>query len=95
MHAARDIAAKMQHEQGVKSAVASFHKNLPQGLAKCDLMSDFPASWRYCDGERRYRLSKVAAEMLVSHKVIEPSRLKPYVPSLSFIDAVPEQEIDI
>lgn len=77
VHAARDIAVKMQQEAGVKAAVASFHRHLPKGLIECDVLSQFPACWRYKQGRRSYHLSKVAAEILVENKILDPKKLKP------------------
>lgn len=80
-HAAQDIASKMQQEQGVKAAVASFHRHLPH-LTECELLPQFTASWRYKRGKRRYHLSKVAAEILAENHVLVPSKLKLYVQML-------------
>ena len=74
-HAAQDVANKMQQDQGVKAAVASFHRHLPR-LTECELLPQFPASWRYKKGKRTYHLSKVAAEILAENHVLDPSKLK-------------------
>lgn len=76
LRAARQIASKMQQDEGVKAAVASFHKHLPESLIECDLLPQFPACWRYKKGHKSYRLSKVAAEVLVEHKILDPKKLK-------------------
>ncbi|KAJ9271916.1 CAZyme family GT1 [Paecilomyces variotii] len=77
VQAARDIAIKMRGEDGVQAAVASFHRHLPQGLVECDILPQFPACWRYRKGKRRYRLSKIAAEILVEKNMLDHKKLKP------------------
>ncbi|RAK98717.1 UDP-Glycosyltransferase/glycogen phosphorylase [Aspergillus ibericus CBS 121593] len=78
MRAAGDIATRMQHESGVQAAVASFHRNLPAGLKKCEIMPQFPASWVVKKGKKKYHLSKVAAEVLLDHMKISRDKMKPY-----------------
>lgn len=77
VRSAQGIAAKMQQDEGVKTAVASFHRNLPQGLVECDLLPEFPACWRYRLGKKRFRLSKIAAEILVEKNLLDVKNLKP------------------
>ncbi|KAJ5088860.1 hypothetical protein N7456_012476 [Penicillium angulare] len=78
--AAHIIANKMQKEEGVKAAVASFQRHLPH-FAECALLPQFPACWRYKKGKRRLYLSKVAAEILIENGMIETKKLKTYQPS--------------
>ncbi|KAJ7740943.1 sterol glucosyltransferase [Mycena maculata] len=63
--AARTIAQKMQSESGVKTAVDSFHANLPLERLKCDILPNRPAAWAIKKGKGKIRLSKLAAEILV------------------------------
>ncbi|KAJ6567741.1 putative sterol glucosyltransferase [Mycena vulgaris] len=64
--AAQTISAKMRQEaSGVKTAVASFHANLPLQPLQCDIFVDRPAAWVLRKGKRKIRLSKLAAEVLV------------------------------
>lgn len=74
--AAQGIAAKMRTENGVKAAVASFHANLPVRELGCDIIKGQPAAWVYPVKNTRIRLSKVAAEVLASHLMINADRLK-------------------
>ncbi|KAJ6030987.1 hypothetical protein N7540_001719 [Penicillium herquei] len=76
-HAAQGVANKMQQDQGVEAAVASFHRNLPR-MTECDVLPQFPAFWRYKKGKRQYHLSKVAAEILAENHVLDPTKLKLY-----------------
>ncbi|KAJ5724974.1 uncharacterized protein N7483_006331 [Penicillium malachiteum] len=76
-HTAQGVANKMQQDQGVEAAVASFHRNLPR-VTECDVLPQFPACWRYKKGNRRYHLSKVAAEILAENHVLDPTKLKLY-----------------
>ncbi|KAJ5170112.1 uncharacterized protein N7500_002895 [Penicillium coprophilum] len=78
VRSAKSIAAKMQQDEGVKTAVASFHRNLPQGLVECDLLPKFPACWRYRLGKKEYHFSKVAAEILAERNLLDVKKLKPY-----------------
>ncbi|KAJ7267491.1 putative UDP-glucose,sterol transferase [Mycena rebaudengoi] len=63
--AAKGIANKMRSEQGVKSAVDSFHAQLPLGRMACEVLRDRPAVWVVKKGKRKIRVSKLAAEALV------------------------------
>ncbi|KAJ7363785.1 sterol glucosyltransferase [Mycena albidolilacea] len=76
MAAARTIADKMRSESGVKTAVDSFHANLPLNRLKCDIMADRPAAWKIEKGGRTMRLSKVAAEVLIHNKEFDRKALK-------------------
>ncbi|KOS44960.1 hypothetical protein ACN38_g4073 [Penicillium nordicum] len=86
VRSAQGIAAKMEKEKGVQTAVESFHRNLPKGLVECDLLPKFPAVWRYRLGTKRFRLSKVAAEILVDKNLLDIKRLKPYQPNPIIIE---------
>jgi sterol 3beta-glucosyltransferase len=76
--AAERISEKMRHENGVKEAVKSFHRNLPFQQMNCDLVSRQPATWCWKKGKRTLKLSHRAASILVEHKKIEVSALKMY-----------------
>ncbi|KAJ9490101.1 hypothetical protein VN97_g3169 [Penicillium thymicola] len=86
VRSAQGIAAKMGKEKGVQTAVESFHRNLPKGLVECDLLPESPAVWRYRLGKKRFRLSKVAAEILVDKNLLDVKRLKPYQPNPIIIE---------
>ncbi|KAI0537387.1 putative sterol glucosyltransferase [Xylaria digitata] len=74
--AAQRIAAKMKAESGVKTAVASFHANLPVRGLQCDVLKGQTAVWTYRGKGGQIKLSKVAAEILTSHLKIDYKRLK-------------------
>ena len=74
--AAREIAAKMSTESGVRAAVNSFHANLPLERLPCDILPDQPAAWAYKRKKKSLKLSKVAAELLGEHLKIDRSKLE-------------------
>ncbi|TIA11655.1 UDP-Glycosyltransferase/glycogen phosphorylase [Aureobasidium pullulans] len=76
--AAKAIAALMQDEEGVRSAVDSFHRHLPIAAMKCDLISDQPAVWTLKSGGKKIKLSKLAAEVLISQHSRLLKELKTY-----------------
>ncbi|KAJ7254670.1 hypothetical protein B0H12DRAFT_1202254 [Mycena haematopus] len=84
--AARTIAAKMQSETGIKTAVDSFHANLPLDRLKCDILPDRPATWKIQKGHRKMRLSKLAAEVLVQNKEFDRKALKTHQTKKMHID---------
>jgi hypothetical protein len=79
--AAKMISEKMKAESGVKAAVDSFHANLPLEKMQCDYIHDQPAAWIWIDGDRKSKISKVAAESLLRSSRIEPKNIKLYVNS--------------
>ncbi|RYC79384.1 hypothetical protein BFJ63_vAg17731 [Fusarium oxysporum f. sp. narcissi] len=84
--AAASIAAKMASEEGVRAAVQSFHRQLPLERIPCGLISSEPATWLYSKSKHLIKLSKVAAEILVSTKSIEAKHLKLYQSNPIFIE---------
>ncbi|SPJ82351.1 probable sterol glucosyltransferase [Fusarium torulosum] len=76
--AAMAISVKMECEEGVRAAVQSFHRQLPLERMRCDLVPNEPAVWQYDKSKHLIKLSKVAAEMLLSEKLIEAKHLKLY-----------------
>ncbi|GME63925.1 hypothetical protein C8J57DRAFT_1469696 [Neofusicoccum parvum] len=88
--AAGIIAEKMRAESGVSSAVASFHANLPLEKLQCSLLPDQPAAWKLSKGKgrdkKKYRLSKLAAEILVQDLGLDRKNLKRYTPNPIIID---------
>ncbi|KAJ7220495.1 putative UDP-glucose,sterol transferase [Mycena pura] len=75
--AAGAIAGKMKSESGVKTAVMSFHANLPLERLKCDYLPDRPAAWKIKKGKRKILLSKLAAEVLIQMSAFEHQALRP------------------
>ncbi|KAJ4249063.1 hypothetical protein NW762_012395 [Fusarium torreyae] len=76
--AAGSISVKMESEQGVRAAVKSFHKHLPLEGIMCDLIPSEPAVWSYDKSKKSIKLSKLAAEILISTKSIDAKTLKLY-----------------
>jgi hypothetical protein len=74
--AAKEIANKMRSEQGVKSAVDSFHANLPREELQCNIFMDRPATWVIKRGKRKIRLSKLAAAVLMQELGIDRKRFR-------------------
>jgi hypothetical protein len=75
--AAQLIAEKMKSERGVEAAAQSWLRQLPatQRL-RCDLLPSQPAAWVYKKGKKPVKLSKMAAEELVSRKAVNPKHLE-------------------
>jgi hypothetical protein len=63
--AAKSIARRMENEQGVRSAVESFHRHLPLEVMQCDLIPGQPAVWTLKSGRKPVKISKLAAEVLI------------------------------
>lgn len=77
LSAAENIAITMQTESGVKTAVESFHRNLPLDKMRCYMLSDEPAVWTYKKSlTKPLQLSKTAAQILIDQLRIEPKSLK-------------------
>jgi sterol 3beta-glucosyltransferase len=64
--AAEAIAVKMRREQGVRRAVESFHRNLPQALKK-------QGKKKVTEG---LRISPKAVTVLSKHKMLDLTKLK-------------------
>lgn len=77
--AARNIADKMRSESGVKTAVDSFHANLPLERLQCGILFDRPAAWTIKKRKGKIRLSKLAAEVLVQNSYFDRKALKVYI----------------
>lgn len=74
--AAQSIAGQMRSEDGVQAAVQSWLRQLPMRRMRCDLLPSQPAAWVYKKGKICTRLSKIAAEELVSRKMVDTKRLE-------------------
>lgn len=74
--AAGELAARMSTENGVVTAVRSFHANLPVDMMRCDIISDQPAVWICKRGKKRVRLSKLAGAVLGDHMKMDPKKLE-------------------
>ncbi|KAM6507175.1 hypothetical protein FALCPG4_018557 [Fusarium falciforme] len=76
----------MASKVGVRAAMQSFHRQLPLERIPCDLIPSEPAAWLYSKSKRPIKLSKVAAEIILSNKSTEPKHLKLYQSNPIFID---------
>ena len=76
LHFASLIAQRMSAENGVKTAVQSFHRNLPRHTIRCDILPHLPAVWTYnLSSKHTIKLSKLAAELLIDHLKIDGKKL--------------------
>lgn len=78
-HAAKEISARMRNELGIKSAVESFHRNLPVEALACDLLPAKPATWILKTSKGMLKISNIAAEALIEEQLVQPKSLKMYV----------------
>jgi sterol 3beta-glucosyltransferase len=77
--AAQKIAENMSHENGVKEAVKSFHRNLPIKQMRCDLLPRKAAVWKYeIDNNKAMKLSDEAAFILMEEKKVKMNKLRVY-----------------
>ncbi|KAJ5638449.1 hypothetical protein N7528_000839 [Penicillium herquei] len=84
--AAHDIASRMSHENGVVTAVASFHRNLPIDKMRCHALPSEPAVWSLKrSSSHPIHLSKIAAEVLIEHHRLKYNDLQPYLVQPIFI----------
>ena len=75
--AARQIADQMRVESGVDRAVQSFHRNLPLQEMVCDALPEYTATWQCRKKGRVFKLSDVAAAILVASKTLKAKDLEP------------------
>ena len=73
--AANAIAAYMRSENGVKSAVRSFHANLPLETLQCDILRDRSAAFSWKRGDTELKLSKLATGVLLEHLKVDYKKL--------------------
>lgn len=77
--AAQHVASRMSrmiHENGVTSAVASFHRNIPANDMRCHALSSEPAVWQVKKSSKNpMNISKLAVEVLVDHCRLNPANL--------------------
>jgi hypothetical protein len=75
-HSARLIAQRMSTENGVKTAVQSFYRNLPGHAIRCDILPHLPAVWTYkVSSKNTIKLSKLAAGVLLDRLKIDGKKL--------------------
>jgi hypothetical protein len=75
-YAAEQMALRMRAENGVKTAVDSFHRCLPTENLRCDVLSDQSAAWTYKKAKRSINLSHIAANILTECSRLDPKSLK-------------------
>lgn len=92
---AKEISAKMVAERGVKAAADSWWKQLPLERIQCDLVPSQPAVWGYNKSKRCIKLSKVAAEVLLTHDVVQSKRLSAFVFSFPNYHLVQSLQVDV
>ncbi|RSL52796.1 hypothetical protein CEP53_007973 [Fusarium sp. AF-6] len=73
--AAAEISHRMRTENGVVTAVRSFHANLPLENLQCDILRNQPAVWLFKRGGKQIRLSKAAAGVLFQHLKVDHKKL--------------------
>ncbi|WAO95183.1 Glyco-transf-28 domain-containing protein [Fusarium falciforme] len=73
--AAAEISHRMSRENGVVTAVRSFHANLPLENLQCDILHNQPAVWVFKRGGKQVRLSKAAAGVLFQHLKVDHKKL--------------------
>ncbi len=78
--AAKAIADRMSTEDGVKAAVASFHRNLQQDDVRCDIIPILPAVYEYTKNGKNLKLSGPAAHALMRSGKVKQSELPLYQP---------------
>jgi hypothetical protein len=75
-HSAGLIAQRMSTENGVKTAVQSFYRNLPGHAIRCDILPHLPAVWTYkVSSKNTIKLSKLAAGVLLDRLKIDGKKL--------------------
>ena len=75
---AQAVGERMCHENGVRTAVDSFHKHLVVEELKCDLLPDQAAVWTCKSGKKRVKLSKLAAETIMLRRPALRKSLRTY-----------------
>ncbi|RLL97413.1 hypothetical protein CFD26_102231 [Aspergillus turcosus] len=73
---AAEIGAKMRRENGVKCAVASFHRHLDLKTLRCSICPHRPAVWWV--RHSRIKLSAFAASVLVESGLLDPHNVVLY-----------------
>lgn len=74
--AAQVMADRINQEDGVRAAVKSFHAHLPRRDMECDLVPGEPAVWKFKQGRRIVKLSKIAAMVLRNRGCLQEKHLQ-------------------
>lgn len=72
--AAKEVADKMNTEDGVRAAVLSFHAQLPMDM-KCDVLKNEAAAWTLQESSATIKLSKRAVSVLMRQTMFKPNKL--------------------
>lgn len=75
--AASSIAALMRSEEGVENAAASFHRHIPWGDMKCDVLPSETAVWLF--GHKKIKLSHKGLAILSEYEKIDMKKVILYV----------------
>lgn len=78
--AAESIAARMRQENGVETAVQSFHRRLPMSQLCCHILPQHAARWIYKPKKSKsanVKLSNEALVILLDSKDVSRSRVHP------------------
>lgn len=78
-HAAQKIAESMHQEDGVRTAVQSFHRHLGVPDLSCDVLPQYAAAWVYKKGSKQkpVKLSNAALKVLVARKQVDLAHIEP------------------
>ncbi|OQE69651.1 hypothetical protein PENNAL_c0130G04309 [Penicillium nalgiovense] len=71
--AASSIAALMRSEEGVENAAASFHRHIPWGDMKCDVLPSETAVWLF--GHKKIKLSHKGLAILSEYEKIDMKKV--------------------
>ena len=80
--AAEGIASRMRLENGVETAVQSFHRRLPKSELCCDLVPQRAARWVFTPRKSKHgsvKLSNEALAVLLDSKEVDQSCIHPWV----------------
>ncbi|THW22437.1 UDP-Glycosyltransferase/glycogen phosphorylase, partial [Aureobasidium pullulans] len=83
--AAKEVADKMNTEDGVRAAVQSFHAQLPMDM-KCDVLKNEAAAWTLQESSTTIKLSKRAVSVLMRQTMFKPNKLSHYQSKPIIID---------
>jgi sterol 3beta-glucosyltransferase len=85
LEAASEISRKMKTEVGIKTAIESFNRNLPDDAMCCDILPDEAAVWFYKQNRMTLKLSDTATFMLIEQQKIKAKYLQRYALSHCFL----------
>ncbi|KAF7514854.1 hypothetical protein G7054_g14948 [Neopestalotiopsis clavispora] len=92
--AAKALAIKMNQENGVHTAVSSFHRALPLADMRCGILLGHVARWTFANREKSIRISDTAAAVLIAQKKINIDELKPFLGRTNIAASLRSKEYD-